>query len=122
MSSPLFRLAGSFSRIRPSSRSQPRTDPSRVNRSTEDVRRLSRQLSPASTRLGRSLRSVTPDLRLRQGTVDTVNAASVDITMAGSSIVIPGVRHLASYTPTEADNIYLLQSGSDLLVLGKLAT
>lgn len=47
--------------------------------------------------------------------------ASLTITLAGSSTSIAGVRYLSSYGPVVNDTVEILQSGSDLLVIGTLA-
>jgi len=62
-------------------------------------------------------------LRLRQGKVTAVNTSpnSVDVVIAGDPNVLPSVKYLNSYTPIVNDIIFLISSGSDLLVLGDLA-
>lgn len=72
-------------------------------------------------RLAGRLGKDTVGPRLRWGVVDAVNADMVDITIGGSSVVIPDVRHLASYSPTEGDTVAMLIDGQDVLVLGDLA-
>lgn len=66
--------------------------------------------------------SVTsPELKLRQGVIDAVGSGDVDVTVGGSDVVITGVAYLASYSPTQGDTVWMLQNGSDLLVLGDQA-
>lgn len=61
-------------------------------------------------------------LRLRTGVVDAVGSGTVDITLGGSTVVIEGVSHLASYSPTAADVVAILQDPEGaLLVLGDFA-
>lgn len=62
-----------------------------------------------------------PTARVRWGTVTAVGATTVDVTIAGSTVAIPGVRRLASYSPTINDTVVLLVGAGDLFVLGKLA-
>jgi hypothetical protein len=48
--------------------------------------------------------------------------ARVDIQEGGdTSVTIPDVRYLASYTPTVGDNVWILVRDDDRLVLGKEA-
>lgn len=59
---------------------------------------------------------------MRQAKVTAVNAGpphSVDIMLGGNPV--PRVRYLASYSPTVADSVWLVQFGPDILILGKLA-
>lgn len=62
-------------------------------------------------------------LRLRQGKVVTYNSgpSTVDIQLAGDTNTLPSVKYLDSYSPTNNDTVWLLSSGSDLLVIGKQA-
>lgn len=62
-------------------------------------------------------------LRLRQGVVTATATVPnrVTLTIGGSTDTVTDVRYLASYSPTIADTVWLLQNGTDLLVLGKLA-
>lgn len=62
-------------------------------------------------------------LRLRQGVVTATATVPnrVTITIGGSPDTVSGVRYLASYSPTVTDTVWLIQNGTDLLVLGKLA-
>lgn len=60
----------------------------------------------------------------RRGEVVAVNVgppASVDITIGGSDVTVPGVRYMASYSPTVADIVWVDLIGDDPLVIGKQA-
>jgi hypothetical protein len=60
-------------------------------------------------------------LRLRQGTVDTVNLdGTVDLTIAGSTTVITGVKYFDGVTPEEGHGIWLLTDGVDLIAIGTI--
>jgi hypothetical protein len=51
--------------------------------------------------------------------VDATGPASLTITLGGSSVPIPRVRYLESYTPSANDTIDILKIGeSDYLVIG----
>lgn len=60
-------------------------------------------------------------LRLRFGTVVSVQSGSITVTVAGSTVEIAGVKYLDSYTPTGSDTVALLTDGLDLLALGAIA-
>jgi hypothetical protein len=60
-------------------------------------------------------------IRLRFGQVTASAAASVSVTVGGSSTVISGVPYLKSYTPVVNDTVLLLTDGLDLIVLGSMA-
>jgi len=62
-----------------------------------------------------------PKLQLRKGQVTAIAAPTVTVTLGGSSTAIAGVSHLASYSPTVNDIVFVLVDGPSLLVLGKLA-
>lgn len=82
----------------------------------EEVRQLAREI--------KDVPNAEPGLGLRQATVQAVVAgppATVTVRFAGSTLDITGVRYLGSYAPTAGDVIWILQSGSDLLGIGKLA-
>lgn len=60
-------------------------------------------------------------LRLRQGTVSTVNLdGTVDVTIAGSTTVVAGVQCFDSVTPEEGHGIWLLTDGVDLIAVGTI--
>jgi predicted ribosome-associated RNA-binding protein Tma20 len=75
-----------------------------------DLRRLVADLAPT----GQSM-------RLRSGVVVSDEVGTVTITVAGSTVEIPGIRHLDSYAPTAGDTVFMLTDGFDILILGKLA-
>jgi hypothetical protein len=66
----------------------------------------------------------TPDgLRLRQGTVITVNAdRTIDVQIASDGFTLPSVRYLSDYAPKPADQVWLLNDGADLLGIGMVAS
>lgn len=66
----------------------------------------------------------TPDgLRLRQGTVITVNAdRTIDVQIASDGFTLPSVRYLSNYAPKPADQVWLLNDGADLLGIGMIAS
>lgn len=60
-------------------------------------------------------------LRLRQGAVAAVNLdGTVDVTIAGSTTVIAGVKCFDSVTPEEGHGIWLLTDGVDLVGIGTI--
>lgn len=61
----------------------------------------------------------TQGLALRQGTVVSVSAGTCTITMAGSTNII-GVMHFHNIGLTAGDNVWLLQNGTDLMIIGKI--
>lgn len=65
----------------------------------------------------------TPDgLRLRQGTVITVNAnRTMDVQIASDGFTLPSVRYLSNYAPKPSDQVWLLNDGADLLGIGMVA-
>jgi hypothetical protein len=65
----------------------------------------------------------TPDgLRLRQGTVITVNAnRTMDVQIANDGFTLPSVRYLSNYAPKPSDQVWLLNDGADLLGIGMVA-
>jgi hypothetical protein len=65
-----------------------------------------------------------PDgLRLRQGTVITVNAnRTIDVQIASDGFTLPSVRYLSNYAPKPADQVWLLNDGADLLGIGMVAS
>jgi len=62
-------------------------------------------------------------IRLRQGTVITVNMdGTVDITLGGAETVITSVACFDHVTPVEAAGIWLLSDGVDLIGIGTIGT
>jgi hypothetical protein len=61
-------------------------------------------------------------LRLRQGTVITVNAnRTMDVQIASDGFTLPSVRYLSNYAPKPSDQVWLLNDGADLLGVGMIA-
>jgi hypothetical protein len=56
---------------------------------------------------------------LRQGVVASVQATTCTITLGGGATSIAGVVYLDSYLPTVGDTVWILQSGPDLLIVGR---
>lgn len=75
-----------------------------------DLRRIAAELAPRQS-----------SMRLRSGVVVSDETGTVTITVGGSTVEIPGIKHLASYSPTPGDTVYMLTDGFDVLILGKLA-
>jgi len=66
--------------------------------------------------------TIAPTLRLRQGKVITVNAdRTMDVQIAGDTNILPSVRYLSNYAPKPDDQVWLLNSGADLLGVGMVA-
>jgi hypothetical protein len=60
-------------------------------------------------------------LRLRQGTVSTINLdGTVDVTIAGSTTVVAGVKCFDSVNPEEGHGIWMLTDGVDLIAVGTI--
>lgn len=60
-------------------------------------------------------------LRLRQGTVDAVNLdGTVDVTIAGSTTIVAGVKCFDSVSPSAGHGIWLLTDGVDLIGIGTI--
>jgi hypothetical protein len=61
-------------------------------------------------------------LKLRQGTVITVNSnRTMDVQIASDGYTLPSVRYLSNYAPKPNDQVWLLNDGSDLLGIGMVA-
>lgn len=61
-------------------------------------------------------------VRVRQGTVDAVNAdGTIDVTLGGSTVVVPSVVTLGGITGAAGDGVWLLQWDRDLLAIGGAA-
>lgn len=61
-------------------------------------------------------------LRLRQGTVITVNAnRTMDVQITSDGFTLPSVRYLSNYAPKPSDQVWLLNDGADLLGVGMIA-
>jgi len=68
--------------------------------------------------------SATAPATLRWGVVTAVVTGppkTVTAQLSGSSTPTAGIRYLSSYTPTVADVVAMLVTGTDVLVLGRLA-
>jgi hypothetical protein len=66
--------------------------------------------------------TTSPNFRLRQGKVITVNAnRTIDVQIAGDTNTLPSVRYLSNYAPKPNDQVWLLNSGADLLGVGMVA-
>lgn len=61
-------------------------------------------------------------LERRQGEIKAVNvaAATVDLTLGGDTVVIPGVRHVSNYRPSVNDTCWVDVMGPDLLALDRI--
>lgn len=67
---------------------------------------------------------VSPDarLRLRQGVIATANADStIDVMVAGSATVVPGVRCASDVCPVPGSTVWLATDGRDLFAAATLA-
>lgn len=61
-------------------------------------------------------------LRLRQGKVVVVNSnRTIDVQIAGDTNTLPSVRYLSNYAPKPDDQVWLLNTGADLLGVGMVA-
>ena len=68
------------------------------------------------------IKATPSGLRLRQGTVITVNAdRTIDVQIASDGFTLPSVRYLSNYAPKPADQVWLLNDGADLLGIGMIA-
>ncbi len=73
--------------------------------------------------LGDVVRIIKPEssgLRLRQGVIVSVEAATVTVTIAGSTTQVAGVKCLQSCRPVAGSTCWMLTDGRDLFVLGIL--
>jgi hypothetical protein len=62
-------------------------------------------------------------LKLRQGTVITVNAdRTMDVQITGDGYTLPSVRYVSNYAPKPNDQVWLLNQGADLLGFGMVAS
>lgn len=59
-------------------------------------------------------------LQLRQGVVTATGGSSCSIKVAGATTAITGIKYLASYSPTTNDIVFMLITGKDILILGKV--
>ena len=57
-------------------------------------------------------------LRLRQAEIVDAGAGTADITLAGSDVVVTGVRVCAHVTPVVGKSLWVLTDGVDLLGIG----
>lgn len=62
-----------------------------------------------------------PRLRLRKGTVVSVQGATITVTVAGSAAEVAGVKYLSSLCPKAGAGVWLATDGLDLFALGTLA-
>lgn len=61
-------------------------------------------------------------LRIRQGKVVIVNTdRTMDVQIAGDINTLPSVRYLSNYAPKPDDQVWLLNTGADLLGFGMVA-
>lgn len=61
-------------------------------------------------------------LRIRQGTVITVNTnRTMDVQITSDGFTLPSVRYLSNYAPKPSDQVWLLNDGADLLGVGMIA-
>lgn len=65
--------------------------------------------------LNAKFRRPSDAVRLRAGTVEAVAAGLVTVALAGGSVEAP---HLASYSPAVGDVVLLLQTSSQVLIIG----
>jgi hypothetical protein len=62
-------------------------------------------------------------LKLRQATVITVNSdRTMDVQIAGDGFTLPSVRYLSHTAPKPDDQVWLLNTGADLLGVGMVAS
>lgn len=59
-------------------------------------------------------------LQMKQGVVTATASGSCSIKIAGATDAISGIKYLASYTPTTNDVVFMLITGKDILILGKI--
>ena len=68
------------------------------------------------------IKATPSGLRLRQGTVITVNAdRTIDVQIASDGFTLPSVRYLSNYAPKPSDQVWLLNDGAGLLGIGMIA-
>ena len=68
------------------------------------------------------IKATDQGLRIRQGKVITVNSDyTMDVQIAGDTNTLPSVRYLSNYAPKPDDQVWLLNSGVDLLGIGMVA-
>jgi hypothetical protein len=68
------------------------------------------------------IKATPSGLRLRQGTVITVNSdRTMDVQIASDGFTLPSVRYLSNYAPKPSDQVWLLNDGADLLGVGMIA-
>lgn len=80
---------------------------------------------PVARRLASHLQRDDPGVvpRLRLGTVQAINSTdppTLDVLLNGAPVAVPRARYMSGYVPLMNDNVWCLQNGSDLLVLGDL--
>lgn len=62
-----------------------------------------------------------PRLRLRKGTVVSVQGSTITVTIAGSAVEVAGVKCLSSLCPVPGAGVWLATDGLDLFALGTIA-
>lgn len=68
------------------------------------------------------IKATPSGLRLRQGTVISVNSdRTMNVQIAGDGFTLPSVRYLSHYAPKPSDQVWLLNDGADLLGIGMVA-
>jgi len=68
------------------------------------------------------IKATPSGLRLRQGTVISVNAnRTMNVQIAGDGFTLPSVRYLSHYAPKPSDQVWLINDGADLLGIGMVA-
>jgi hypothetical protein len=72
--------------------------------------------------LVKNIKEVPQGLRLRQGSVTTVNSNyTMDVQIAGATEILPSVRYLSNYAPKPSDQVWILNNGADMLGFGMVA-
>jgi hypothetical protein len=81
-------------------------------------RRLTNQLLDATTQAAR-IAAEGRSVQLRFGVVDAVDTPNkvIDVTVADAPLY--DIPYMASYSPTVNDVVWLLQSGSTMVAIGK---
>jgi len=63
-----------------------------------------------------------PTMRLRQAKVTAIAGdGTLSVTVAGSAVVLTGVKKFASVSATVGANVFLLTDGVDLIAIGTIA-
>lgn len=80
---------------------------------------MSRGRDRLLSQLARQRDALAP--RVRRGQVTAVGAGVVSVVVAGSSVTVPDVPHLASYSPVVGDFVDIEVRGPVLRVIGSVA-